>query len=155
MKKENNENQYIENFELEPPVDDSWIVLQDWSLPDDLDRVVPDDEVDYQEGLDTYQKERQQQKLRERSDLHDMRKDHAQRLFNLISVWLAFLALVLVLQGGLLINFKPELYFYLSDTVLIALITSTTATVLGLYIVAAYWLFGKRDRKDKKESDKK
>lgn len=36
------------------------------------------------------------------------------------------------------------LRFKLSDTVMVAFITSTTATVLGLYGIAAYWLYGKR-----------
>ena len=32
--------------------------------------------------------------------------------------------------------------FNLSDTVLIAFMTTTTTTVLGLYGIAAYWLYG-------------
>ena len=31
--------------------------------------------------------------------------------------------------------------FYLSDNVLIALITSTTVNVIGIFVIAARWLF--------------
>ena len=47
--------------------------------------------------------------------------------------------------------------FKLNDSVLIAFITSTTATILGLYGIAAYWLFGKKKSKkhDKKKTAKR
>ncbi len=52
-------------------------------------------------------------------------------------------------------GFKP-LHFEISDSVLIAFMTTTTATVLGLYGIAAYWLYGKPKQEGKNTSkDKK
>lgn len=48
--------------------------------------------------------------------------------------------------------YKPSL-FHLSDSVLIAFITSTTVAVLGLFVTAANWLYGKHNPKKKPESD--
>lgn len=37
--------------------------------------------------------------------------------------------------------FRMDLGFHLSDTVLVALLSSTTVTVLGMYGLAVRWLF--------------
>lgn len=102
----------------------------------------------------------------ERKDLHKLRKRHSSRLFGLTVAWVMVVWLVVLLQGfeqwftPLLSGFS-YLKFKLSDTVAVAFITSTTASVLGLYGIAAYWLFGKpkseekaagKEEKDKKES---
>ena len=44
-------------------------------------------------------------------------------------------------------HFCPIL-FHLSDSVLIAFITSTTVAVLGLFLTAANWLYGKHSQKE-------
>lgn len=102
--------------------------------------------------------------LKERRQLHKLRKKHSSRLFKLSVAWIGLIWLVVLLQGfgQWFIPIPPWLQyikFHLSDTVAVAFITSTTATVLGLYGIAAYWLFGKPKQeskdnsKDKKESN--
>lgn len=133
----------IVNFIESPEIDNVW--WEDYS----------DSNINLERSLEEYQKERQKQKLIEKSDLHEMRKEHASRLFFLIVAWLVFMAVVVFAQGMYVYKIIQgdetvwKLSFSLSDAVLIALITSTTATVLGVYGVAAYWLFGKKDRKGK------
>ncbi|KDD42468.1 hypothetical protein L529_0530 [Bordetella bronchiseptica MBORD901] len=55
--------------------------------------------------------------------------------------------IVVVLQGFRGIPQQWGSIFALSDAVIIAFITSTTASVLGLYGIAAYWLFGNGKKK--------
>jgi hypothetical protein len=86
--------------------------------------------------------------LLERKDLHELRKRHSGSLFKLTVAWVMVVWLVVLLQGfeqwftPILSGFN-YIKFKLSDTVAVAFITSTTASVLGLYGIAAYWLFGK------------
>lgn len=100
--------------------------------------------------------------LEERRDLHQLRKRHSSRLFGLTVCWISVVWLVVLLQGfGQWFFPIPDalsyIRFKLSDTVAVAFITSTTATVLGLYGIAAYWLFGKAKPKveDEKADSKK
>ena len=97
--------------------------------------------------------------LKERRQLHKLRKRHSSRLFKLSVAWVCLIWLVVLLQGfgqwftPLWSGFE-YIKFHLSDTVAVAFITSTTATVLGLYGIAAYWLFGK-PKKEEAEPAKK
>lgn len=77
-----------------------------------------------------------------------MRISHSNALLLLAVVWLFVIFVVILLQGfGQWFTPIPDGYKYLdfelSDTLLITFITSTTGTVLGLYGIAAYWLYGK------------
>lgn len=71
------------------------------------------------------------------------RDKYVGRLFWLIVVWLfivvVFVALTATLGGS----------FHLSDSVLIAFITSTTLGVLGLFVIVARWLFPSANEKEK------
>ncbi|MGC3892659.1 hypothetical protein [Pseudomonas urmiensis] len=106
--------------------------------------------------------EDQAQKRKHANDIHGMRMSHSKLLLGLALVWI-FVILVVVLLQGFGQWFTPlfdgyvYLKFKLSDTVVIAFITSTTATVLGLYGIAAYWLYGKPppDKKTVAAKDKK
>ena len=71
-------------------------------------------------------------------DVHELRKEYIPKLFILTVVWLGFVVflLLMVAQGART--------FYLSDSVLIALITSTTVNVIGIFLIAARWLFPKK-----------
>lgn len=101
------------------------------------------------------------QQLLERKELHDLRKWHSRWLFALTVFWVFILWGIVLVQGIGVLPWKPEgaseyLKFSLEDSVIIAFMTSTTATVLGLYGIAAYWLFGKPKPKDEeKPSEKK
>ncbi|MDA8443912.1 hypothetical protein [Paracidovorax valerianellae] len=76
-------------------------------------------------------------------DLHALRKRYSLALFWLVVVWVVTVWVFLILQGIGKTARYPNWAFKLSDTVLIAYITSTTASILGLFGIAAYWLFGK------------
>lgn len=68
-------------------------------------------------------------------NLHTIRKVYLGLLFSLTVVWL-LIVVVCVLMAGF--HFSG---FTLSDSVLIAFITSTTLSVLGLFHFAAKWLY--------------
>lgn len=65
------------------------------------------------------------------------RKRYAQRIFWLVGIWLAVIALFAFLNGVL----WPREVFRLSDSVLIALSTTTTAGVTMLLVLVARYLF--------------
>ncbi|TKJ77787.1 hypothetical protein PkoCFBP13504_22985 [Pseudomonas koreensis] len=139
-------------------------------LPDQVDEVG----VDLRVHLSAFRVKRQQaaiddlrQTQIEREQIHDLRKSSTRNLFVLTIFWLSVIWLVIFLQGFSQWFFpypapapdEKYLKFHLSDSVLIAFITSTTATVLGLYGIAAYWLYGKtkaagEDEKKKSAQEK-
>jgi hypothetical protein len=79
--------------------------------------------------------------LQNNTDQHNLRKIYSGLLFLLVVAWIGTVWAFVGFQG---LGFVPVLCwkFNLSDAVLIAFITSTTASVLGLFGIAAYWLFG-------------
>ncbi len=95
--------------------------------------------------------ERLKSELQHANDLHEIRKTYTGRLFGLIVAWLSVVILFVALTATL----KP--YFNLADSVLIAFITSTTVSVLGLFILVAKWLFptnGKGEQETKSSKKK-
>lgn len=96
---------------------------------------------------------KQNQKRVQSHEIHGIRKRHAWLLFMLASLWIYVLWLVVLLQGFgqwfISLPWFVQLNFKLSDPVMIAFMTSTTATVLGLYGIAAYWLYGNGNGKNK------
>lgn len=93
------------------------------------------------------------------------RKKYARKIFRLIKWWLIGIGALIVLQGFLgkreiSIAFhwfgspwRSSIHFELSDSVLLALIGGTTASVIGLFAIVANYLFAKRP--DEKEAEKK
>lgn len=85
------------------------------------------------------------------------RKTYAGRIFYLICGWLILVGLVILLSGFsesapvlkigingiVLVDFQWGSSFKLSDPVLLAIVGSTTATVLGLFAIVANYLFPK------------
>lgn len=71
----------------------------------------------------------------------EARKGYANKLFILIAVWLAAILAILIAVG---FGQVGGLTFKLSDPVLLALIGSTTATVIGLFLVVVNYLFPQR-----------
>ena len=68
-------------------------------------------------------------------ELHDTRKQYVGRLFWLITAWLAVVVALVALTATL------KNIFTLADSVLIAFITSTTVSVIALFVIVAKWLF--------------
>lgn len=113
-------------------------------------------------------KRAQEQKYRHTEEEHFLRKAHLNFLSKITIYWLGLITVISWLQGFkgpfmITINLKPEylekfpLYFSiekfeLTNPAFIALITTTTATILGLYTIAAIWLY-KGKQEDKKQKD--
>ena len=70
--------------------------------------------------------------------MFDMRKKYALALFCLCVAWLIFIGFIIWSAGRAWIF---DAAFKLSDAVLIALITTTTLNVLGLFLGVTLWLF--------------
>jgi hypothetical protein len=78
-------------------------------------------------------------KLEEAEDLHKVRKRYTGRLFWLTVRWLVAVVIFIGLAGFRAWDFR------LSDTVIVAFITSTTVSVIGLFLIPAKWLFPARE----------
>ncbi len=83
------------------------------------------------------------QQLRESRDTHDLRLRYTTCIFCLVCVWLTFVVTSVFLTGFKILGFS------LSDKVLMTFITSTTISVLGLFVVVAHWLFPINNQKNK------
>jgi len=92
--------------------------------------------------------ELQNQRLKDENlrltELHDTRKQYVGRLFWLITAWLAVVIALVALTATL------KNTFALADSVLIAFITSTTVSVIALFVIVAKWLFPSANDKDDK-----
>jgi hypothetical protein len=79
--------------------------------------------------------------------IYELRRDYIPKLFYMIVGWLVVVALFVFLTGYSADNINnPDCRinctrFNLSDNILIAFITTTTATVIGIFIIVAKWLF--------------
>lgn len=97
-----------------------------------------------------------QNKISEDSDLHGIRKSYTGKLFILTLSWLTVVTVLVFLTGLRTPIFNnpqcgQECYGYiLSENILIAFITSTTATVIGIFIIVAKWLFPSPPNDEKK-----
>ncbi len=83
-------------------------------------------------------------KLEQLRKLDTTRDSYIPRLFWLIVSWLVTVVVFIALAATLGERFN------LSDNVLIAFITSTTVSVLGLFVIVARWLFPSSNDKDNK-----
>lgn len=127
-------------------------------------------------------KRKNDQKYRHTEEEHFLRKAHLSFLSKITIYWLGLITVVSWLQGFkgpffISISFKSEYIsklpfsfdiqtFELTNPAFIALITTTTATILGLYTIAAIWLYKgshetkqpiteKSENKDDSTEDKK
>jgi hypothetical protein len=73
--------------------------------------------------------------IRKFEDDNQSRREFSRSIFTVTVIWM-FLVLMIVIQCA---NDK----WHLSDSVLIALITTTTANVIGIFIIVANYLFNK------------
>lgn len=68
---------------------------------------------------------------------------YANRLFCVMVGWLVVVAYMVLAQGfGVGIHAYGR--FHLADSVVIALVTTTTATVIGVFLTVANYLFPRR-----------
>lgn len=66
----------------------------------------------------------------------EQRKAYALRIYHLTVAWLIALAAFILLYG-----WQAKVGFSLSERVILALITSTTIEVIGLFVIVARYLF--------------
>ena len=111
----------------------------------------------------------QEQKYRHTEEEHFLRKAHLSFLSKITIYWLGLITAVSWLQGfkgPFMVNLyikseyleKMPIYFSVSSFELtnpafISLITTTTATILGLYTIAAIWLYKGKHNDKKQETD--
>lgn len=110
---------------------EQWISELDENEVAENFKSIPADEVDELEEQET--RERIAQIRQDREE----RKKYAERLFWLVVIWLTVIVTMLFVQGVL----GPLGYFSLPDSVLIATITSTTASVIAIFAFVAKYLF--------------
>ena len=89
----------------------------------------------YQEEKWRTENELLAEKLKSQQQDRDQRKDFALRIFNFVSLYMFGVFLLLVMSG---IGTND---FHLSDTVLVTLLGTTTATVIGVFNFVAKYLF--------------
>ena len=65
------------------------------------------------------------------------RKKYASNIFGLMAGWILFIVVVILLQASETAKFE------LTENVLLALIVTTTANILGLFVIVANYLFPK------------
>ena len=100
------------------------------------------------EGLDSkdihekdakeFENQQRKQLIRDLIQNREQRKKYAGHLFCLIVLWLFTVGMIVLLQGFFCIPFE------LSVAVMIALVSSTIASVLGLFTIVAKYLFPER-----------
>lgn len=113
------------------------------------------------QSLTSWEARNQEREWREAGDTHNLRKVYTTKLFFLTCVWLIavlFFVGASAFRGigftGILhptvgwnvpaeecVNCIARFYFQVSDKVLIAFITSTTASVIGIFVIVVRWLF--------------
>jgi len=117
---------------LNPSADAVAGVAQDEELKAKNDE--PDRLMTYQYEKLALANERLEDENERLRDVHELRKEYIPRLFGLTCVWLIVVTVFLWRVAG-------GRDFYVYDNVLIALITSTTINVIGIFLIAARWLF--------------
>lgn len=80
------------------------------------------------------------EELKDLKQDRDERKSYASKLYWLVLIWLMIILLIIVLQGLQLLP-GVNVYFQLSDIVLVTLITTTTANVAAFFLVVVRYLF--------------
>ncbi|MCX8519522.1 MAG: hypothetical protein ORN21_05260 [Methylophilaceae bacterium] len=95
----------------------------------------PDLSANLEQHKSRHELERAIQELEESKEIRKMRIAYASKIFWLILFWLIIVMSSVLLSGSHLRGFT------LSDSVLIAFMTTTTVNVLGLFYIVAKWLF--------------
>lgn len=111
----------LEIIKQTPVSDDDHIVDKD-GLPEDTQKKTWEDRLKEEELFDRQQNRAQ-------------RKEYADNIFAFLCVYMLFVGLIIMGVGC------NHCGFELSDTVLITLITTTTANVIGIFVFVVKYLF--------------
>lgn len=136
MPDEDNNEQLLPDIP-EQPAPELPEIIEEEVNPPDFSRSL--DEFVFAEKLTEYQKKLDE--LEAGRTMLSQRKLYAFLLFALSVVWLVCIAIILVLVGLKILVF--------SDNVLMVLIGTTTANVLGLFYIVTRWLFPEKSVRNK------
>jgi uncharacterized membrane protein len=75
---------------------------------------------------------KKEQDLKHKDDKHDLATSTYKKLFYAICIYIILILLMLIGNSH---------YFKLSDSVLIALLTTTTANIVGIFAIASKWVY--------------
>lgn len=81
------------------------------------------------------------EELKSKEQDRQQRKEFADKIFSMLSLFLFFVCLILFFAGTKSVEVKPYPDFELSDNVLIALLTTASANVIGIFVVVVRYLF--------------
>lgn len=128
------------------------------SIPEPLpDSRAKKEEELFGENPNAYDIEQQKEEMRRRiqarkieKDEHELRKDFAYRIFELICYWIGFVAMLTfadalftfsAIAGKILPLGVPITDIFLSDALLMFMWGTATATIVGLFVYVAKYLF--------------
>lgn len=100
----------------------------------DLDEQ-PDLSIDLEESRIEFQLDCLYQEFKHLNDNHNLRLSYTGRIYGLVVAWLVCVVGCVAMAGFSAWGFR------LSDTVLVAFITSTTVNVVGLFVLVAKWMY--------------
>jgi hypothetical protein len=117
------------------PTEIKSVALDSIHAPNEITPVEPDDKTSQE--LAHLDNESKRIELDGRKQDIAARKEYADKIFKLITFWLISMGSIILLagfgaNGG---------WFKISDSVQIALITTTTGSVLGLFVIVINYLF--------------
>jgi len=105
----------------------------------ETDAIIKQAQEDLPTEKDTFEADRHARDMADRDDNRRLRSVYARRVFALVCVWITAIFVLLVSQvfaGSLIPAYRP-----LSDSVLIALISSTTVNLIGTLIIVLKYIF--------------
>lgn len=115
------------------------------SFPEITEPVIPDasaadgtvdaETENYEESAKAEDIKRLRAENKQRKQDRKERRKYAGRIFCLISIWLGMMGAIILLQGFSVLGFKLE------TTVLVTTVSTTTASVLGIFLIVANYLF--------------
>lgn len=94
-------------------------------------------EEDYSSKREAIEIAQLQEELDSKKQDRVQRKEYANKIFNLLRIYLLSVFLILCCNG--------LEWFSLKDTVLVAIVTTTTANVIGIFYFVAKYLFHTRE----------
>ena len=112
---------------------------------------------DHREHSEAADRERKlaDEKLKGLEQDREQRKEFSHKIYTLVCIWLGLLILILCMSAwGIHFYPLPSKAFFLSDNVLIALITGTSANIIGLMAIVILYLFPKSGNKDRIDNSK-
>ncbi len=101
----------------------------------DNDSILDKDSLPEEALKQTWEERLNDEEIRDRQQNRAQRKEYADNIFTFLCVYMLFVGLIITGVGN------SHCGFELSDTVLIALITTTTANVIGIFVFVVKYLF--------------